>query len=341
VNGLDLSIVLEATTGGITGACDVQRNLDEWLQEAESLRPRQVEIVLVAPGPVRALEERVPSAGVRLLEVAGAGYYELKNAGANDARGAIVLFSDLDCRPVLGYARTLLDTFSDPAVGAAAGRSVYDGDGLLTRINSANSFGDLHRGPRAFESGFALAHNVAVRRDLYERDPWGPFVGRIGGDGYLTRHVRASGRRLVLDERLLIRHEDMTWQLRGLVERHLRDTFVPLAYGTERQRFSAPFVIACALLLRPALRLKRALLGGPKLGLRLVHAPVVLAVEAAYWILDLALTLTVLGVPRLRRRWLDFLRPEAVTIAGTDPSNVSGQAVREQPAHPRTPGFER
>lgn len=308
----DLTLVLEATTGDITGACDVRRNLDEWLREAETVRPRRTEILLVAPAAPRALTALASATGVRLLELTGAGYYALKNAGANDARGAIVLFSDLDCRPVPGYALALLDAFSDPAVGGVAGRSFYDGDGLLTRINSANSFGDLHRGPRVFERGFALAHNVAVRRDLYERDPWGPFVGRIGGDSYFTRHVRASGRRLVLEERLLIRHEDLSWQPRGLVERHLRDTFVPLDYGTLRQRFSGPFVLACALLLRPALRMRRVLRAGPRLGLRLVHAPVVLAVEAAYWIFDLALTLIVLGVPRLRRRWLDFLRPDAV-----------------------------
>jgi hypothetical protein len=142
-------------------------------------------------------------------------------------------------------------------------------------------------------------------------------VGRIGGDAHFTRHVRASGRRLVLDERLLIRHEDPTWQPRGLAERHLRDTFVPLAYGTPRQRFSALFTLACALLLRPALRVKRVLLARSRLGFRLVHVPVVLGVEAAYWAFDLVMTLIVLGVPRLRRRWLDFLRPDAVSTVGT------------------------
>ena len=107
---------------------------------------------------------------------------------------AIVLFSDLDCRPDPGYALALVEAFRDPAVAGVAGRSVYDGDGLLSRINSANSFGDLHAGPAAFARAMVVAHNVSVRRDLYERDPWGPFAGRIGGDGYLTALVRGSGR---------------------------------------------------------------------------------------------------------------------------------------------------
>ena len=304
----DLTIVLESTTGEITGGCDGRRSLAEWCREAASIVPRRAEVILVAPDPVSSLEP-LPE-GVRVLQVPGAGYYALKNAGANEARGRIVLFSDIDCRPGAGYARALLDAFADERVGGVAGRSLYDGEGLLTRINTVNSFGDLHRERGPAEDVIPLAHNVAVRRALYDRDPWGPFVGRVGGDAFLARRIRESGHRLALDVRLLVRHEDPSYQIRGLVERHLRDTFVPLHYGTEGQRLSVPFVLACALLLRPALRLKRVLLAGRKLGLRPVDAPVVLGVELAYWAFDLVMTVVVLAWPPLRRRWRAFLAPD-------------------------------
>jgi hypothetical protein len=317
VNGPDLTIVLELTTGDITGVCDVRRNLTQWLREVETIAPRPAEVLLVGPDPPRGLpDDRGPGPGLRFVHVPGTGYYGLKNAGANEARGAVVLFSDLDCRPGPGYALALLEAFRDPAVGGVAGRSVYDGEGLLSRINSANSFGDLHAGPEAFERAMALAHNVSLRRELYVRSPWGPFVGRIGGDGYLTSLVRRSGRRLVLDERLLVRHEDPSRSLRGSVERHLRDTFVPLHYGTERQRFSAAFTLACALALRLGLRLRRVWRAGPRLGLRPAHVPAIAAVEAGYWAFDLGLTLAVLGIPPLRRRWLAFLQPDALPPPG-------------------------
>ncbi len=208
--------------------------------------------------------------------------------------------------------RILIEAFADPEVGGVAGRSYYDGQGLVTRIHSAQSFGDLHRGPAAFERAAALAHNVAIRRELYARDPFGPFVGRIGGDRYLTDAVRSSGRRFVLEERLVIFHEDPSWRLRGFVERHLRDTFVPLHYGTSRQRFSAPLTLASALGLRLGLRLKRLALAGRRFGIGIRHLPVVIAVEVIYWALDLLLTLAVLAVRPWRRRWLAFLLPNAV-----------------------------
>jgi hypothetical protein len=308
----DVTVVLEATTGNLTGSCDVIRNLTLWVAQAAALSPQMAELMLVGSAPVPGLGDLPATLPLRFLLVPGAGYYAFKNAGANEARGAVVLFSDLDCRPTPGYLRTLLAAFTDPSVGGVAGRSYYDGHGLLALVNTANSFGDLHSGPAVFECAMAVAHNVAIRRELYARDPCGPFLGRIGGDRYLTDAVRRSGRRLVLDERLVLLHEDPTWRLRGLAERHLRDTFVPLHYGTEQQRFSAPFTLACALGLRLGLRLKRVALAGRRLGIGMRHVPVVIAIEAAYWILDLLLTLVVLAVPPLRRRWLAFLRPEAV-----------------------------
>jgi hypothetical protein len=306
---VDVTLVLECTTAAITGRCDAARNLDAWLAEIDSLAPATAELLLVAPVVPRALDRS--HAALRVLEVPGAGYYALKNAGANAARGRIVAFSDLDCRPEPGYLRGARERLADPRVGAVAGRSLYDGDGVWTRINSANSFGDLYSGARAFDSGMALAHNVVVARAVLPRNPWGPFVGRIGGDGYLTNAVRRT-RLVVLDERLRIYHEDPTWKLRGLVERHLRDVFVPRRYGTPDQRHSALFTLACALLLRPALRARRVLRGGRGVGLRWYHTPVVALVEVVYWLFDVALAVSVLGIPPVRRRWLAFLAPEPI-----------------------------
>ncbi|HXB56237.1 MAG TPA: glycosyltransferase [Vicinamibacteria bacterium] len=310
--GPDLTVVLETTTGDFTGACDSRRNLTEWMGEAASLAAHRAEIVLASPAPLQGLPERPSSLPLRQLIVPGAGYYALKNAAANEAQGALVFFSDLDCRPTVGCLRVLMEAFADREVGGVAGRSYYDGQGLVTRIGSAHSWGDLHRGQAAFERAAAVAHNVAIRRELYARDPFGPFAGRIGGDRYLTEALRSSGRRFVLEERLILFHEDPTWRLRGLVERHLRDTFVPLHYGTNQQRFSAPLTLACALGLRLGLRLKRVALAGKRLGIGVRHLPVVIAVEGIYWALDLLLTLAVLAVPSWRRRWLAFLLPNAV-----------------------------
>jgi hypothetical protein len=309
--GADLSVVLEMTTGDLTGACDSRRNLREWMEEAASLAPQEAEIVLASPAPIRGLPDRPRGLSLREMIVPGAGYYALKNAAANEAGGAVVFFSDLDCRPSVGCLRILIEAFTDPEVGAVAGRSYYDGQGLMTRIHSAHSWGDLHRGRAAFERATALAHNVAIRRELYACDPFGPFAGRIGGDRYLTDTVRSSVRRLVLEERLVVFHEDPTWRLRGFVERHLRDTFVPLHYGTNEQRFSAPLTLACALGLRLGLRIKRVALSGRRFGIGIRHVPVVIAVEAIYWAVDLLITLAVLAVPPWRRRWLAFLRPNA------------------------------
>jgi hypothetical protein len=310
--GSDLSIILETTTGDFTGACDSWRNLTEWIDEAASLAPHKAEIVLAAPAPLRGLPDRPGGLPLRQLIVPGAGYYKLKNEAANEAQGAVVFFGDLDCRPTVGYLRILIEAFADTEVGGVAGRSIYEGQGLLTRIHSAHSWGDLHRGPAAFERAAAVAHNVAIRRELYARDPFGPFVGRIGGDRYLTDTVRRSGSRFVLEERLVLIHEDPTWRLRGFVERHLRDTFVPLHYGTNQQRFSAPLTLACALGLRLGLRIKRVALAGQRFGIGIRDVPVVIAVEVIYWALDLLLTLAVLAVPPWRRRWLAFLLPNAV-----------------------------
>ncbi len=301
----DFTVILEATTGDITGVCDTRRNLLEWAAEAAAALPARGDVLVVAPAPVTGLDSLEALVPVRQLVVPKAGYYALKNAGAAAARGEILIFSDADCRPSRGYVTRMLEAFEDPGVACVAGRSVYDGGGFLTRLNSVHSFGELHCGQAALDRGMVLTHNVGLRKDRCGELPFGPFAGRVGGDRYLTDRMRAQGRVALRDD-LVIRHEDISYSLRGTVERHLRETFVPLGYGGSRQRFSPALTAACALVLRPALRARRLLRAGPRLGIGPLHWPLCGLVQLAYWAFDLACVATVLCVPPLRRRWLAF-----------------------------------
>ncbi len=302
----ELSVVVELTTADITGACDARRNLLSWIHEAEQAAPVRSEIVVVGPEAVKGLDElggRVPLRGVVVAE---AGYYALKNAGAAAARGEILFFTDADCRPSPGYLKTLVTAFEDQGVAGVAGRSRYDGQGFLTRLNSVHSFGELHCGQQALDAGMVLTHGVAFRRSVVGAEPFGPFAGRVGGDRYLTDRLRGLGHDWRLVEDLLIWHEDISYSLRGTVERHLRECFVPVGYGTPRQRLSYAFTLACTLLLRPALRARRLLRAGPRLGITPLHYPAAAVLQFGYWLFDLACVSVVLAVPPVRRRWLRF-----------------------------------
>lgn len=302
-----LSIVIESTTGDISGVCESRRNLLEWIEAAKQASNGSYEIIVAGPQVARGLAEMAAEIPLRALVVPGAGYYALKNAGANAATGEIVFFTDLDCHPGPNAIGALIEAFANPEVACVAGRSMYDGSGLWTRVNSVQSFADLYCGQEHFDRGHMVySHNVAVRRDALRNDPFGPFNGRIGGDRYLTDAVRSAGHRIVIVPKMIILHEDPTGSLAATVERHLRECFVPLGYGTHQQRYSLLFTLACTLFLRPALRIRRVLRAGARLGIRRSDYGFVVLVNAAYWIFDMACVTAVLLVPRLRKNWLRF-----------------------------------
>ncbi len=102
------------------------------------------------------------------------------------------------------------------------GRSYYDGKGLITKINTVVSFGYLHQISHLAENQIYLGHNVAVRRQSVS-DPFGPYTDRYGGDEYLTHARRQAGDPLPVFQDLIIYHESPTFNLRALIDRHLRE----------------------------------------------------------------------------------------------------------------------
>lgn len=63
---------------------------------------------------------------VRTIPIADATYCEMKNAGAENARGDIVIFLDCDVVPEPGWLAAFLRAFADPNVSAAVGNTYTD-----------------------------------------------------------------------------------------------------------------------------------------------------------------------------------------------------------------------
>jgi hypothetical protein len=305
-----LTLVIEMETPTITWRSDAQGGLRAWLEQARALAPRRCEVLICTGGPRFELPAAPANVDLQVVSLPGLRYYALKNAGANLARGEVVYFVDGDCRPSDRLLERMLAVFDDQRVMAASGSSRYDGDGFRARLESALSFGYLHtpwfrfEPPRRVHSrpfGCVMAHNVAVRRSTFERDPFGPYQHRCGGEIYLTKRLLAAGQAIQARPELVIFHENAAASWKGLMDRHLRDHFhffVPAGP-------LSPLRVLASAMASPLLRLPRLLEAGPYLGIR--SWPQRLAgmlILLWYMVLDTAVVSSILLRPTALRRWL-------------------------------------
>jgi hypothetical protein len=296
-----VSIVLETTTEQITGRRSVTGIIVPWIEGAEAACSGRWEIVVASA----SLPKETPvDPRIRLVSAPGLVYYGLKNAGFNAARGAYVLFSDADCRPGEGYVGHALRAFEATGAVCLAGRSFYDGGGLGARIHSAVSFGEHHR-PDPRRPLIPLSHNVALRRNAFARDPFGPYVGRTGGDVFLALALYRMGALPVPVPGMVIYHEDRTLNVRATLDRHLREAFdYPFLRSASENGWSAQALKGALLGLPRHVRQFLRYRSVAKLGVwTLVPA---LVLQALFVPLDLAATALILAVPSLRRRWARY-----------------------------------
>ncbi len=120
----------------------------------------------------RELQHVVPAdiknsfAGLRLLFVPATSAYELKNAGACEARGDIVVLLDADCVPVPGWLAAIVSFFHDhPDAAVVSGPTSYPGRNFLDRVAGLIGRGYMyqHGSPHTL---FVADNNVAFRRNV-------------------------------------------------------------------------------------------------------------------------------------------------------------------------------
>jgi hypothetical protein len=126
----------------------------------------------------------------RTVPVASGEYYELKNAGAAEIQGEILVFLDSDVIPEPGWLRGLVRPFSDDSVGVVAGNSYLEPVGLYGKTFALAWFFPL----RATDAHVRpaqkfFANNVAFRRPIFEQFPFPPLEDASRGSCWRLAHV--------------------------------------------------------------------------------------------------------------------------------------------------------
>jgi len=183
---------------------DIRRKLEECL--AADYPAEQLEILVASDGSTDRTDDIVREFAprVRLLRVEGRGGKTIaQNAAVLEARGEILVFSDVTTVYTPATVREMVANFADPAVGCVGGDLHYEKEAHNTSAEGRALFWGYERQLRLWESQVHSIIGVAgcvyaMRRALYvplDRAAISDFV-QPGG-------VTARGYRTVLEPRAL------------------------------------------------------------------------------------------------------------------------------------------
>jgi glycosyltransferase involved in cell wall biosynthesis len=159
VNAARVSVIVPAYNAGAT--------LDHCLAALRAQSRPPDEIIVVDDGSTDDTPEVARCHGARVIRQANAGPAAARNAGAREARGDLLLFTDADCAPAPDWVERLVAPFADSAVAGAKG--VYQTTQMepvarFVQIEYEDKY-DRMRGQERID--FVDTYAAAYRRDLF------------------------------------------------------------------------------------------------------------------------------------------------------------------------------
>lgn len=182
-----------------------------------------VEVLLVETESERRnvpadLTEIMPK--LRLVTTAGTSSFELKNAGAEAARGDLVVILDADCRPSGGWWRAVFDHWkANPQTATISGRTFYEGASLLSRVFALIDRAYVDTG-EAGVTGTISNNNGGFRRQVLLDHPFSNEVGPFGSEPHSDR-IKAAGLELRFEPKMIAYHAFTGWDMVREERRHI------------------------------------------------------------------------------------------------------------------------
>jgi glycosyltransferase involved in cell wall biosynthesis len=183
----------------------------------------QLEVVVVddgsVEGAVSSVVGRHPCA--RSIRQGGAGPAAARNAGAREALGSVLCFTDDDCVPGRAWVERLADALHAGG-GAVCGRTIphggvlADASELIAHAPAGPASGDTH------EVVFAPSNNLACTKAVFDATPFDEsYPDAAGEDREWCARLIASGHRLrYVPSALLEHHQSLT--MRRFLEQQVR-----------------------------------------------------------------------------------------------------------------------
>lgn len=141
-----------------------KKALDEVVRQAPVLgEPEIVVVDVTETAAVRNVVKKYPH--VKLLEKTNADYFECKNHGFRNTSGNIIVFCDSDCIWLPGFAQAVKETFRGKKIGMCGGLTHYP----LHVMGKAHTIADFFTFPKFGKIRIAVANNLTVRREVFEK----------------------------------------------------------------------------------------------------------------------------------------------------------------------------
>jgi GT2 family glycosyltransferase len=165
-----------------------------------NIYPRErIEVIVVDNGSIDGSCEVARAAGASVLCISHVHVAELRNRGANVARGDILAFVDADHEIDVAWAASAAETLSGPGVGAVGALYHAPPDGTWVQ----RTYDMLRaRTPGCRDANWLGSGNLAVRADAFHRLGGFDRTLETCEDVDLCQRLRAEGYRVMSNDRL-------------------------------------------------------------------------------------------------------------------------------------------